>query len=108
VVSPDDKVVRPIVPPNDGVPEGFTGAGHTHRQWQQAKDCPSLIAISLHQGLVSPNASVGINIPRPCKTHHGMDQYGPIYSIRSTLYQLLMGSVNGISCLKGNDIRISH
>jgi hypothetical protein len=37
MVTPNDHMGCPVVPPDDGMPEGFTGTCEAHRQRQQAQ-----------------------------------------------------------------------
>jgi hypothetical protein len=45
-----------------------------------------------------------IDISRPGHTYNGMDQQSTSHLCGRPLGQFFMGAVDGISCLKGNDI----
>jgi hypothetical protein len=103
VISTDDKVSRAKVLSNDGVPYGLPRSSHPHGEGQQGQSGHPVRVLG-HQGLVSPDSGVVIDITGLGQTDDGVDEDVGLMLTSRTDGQLSMSSVHRVSGLEGHDL----
>jgi hypothetical protein len=84
------------------VPNGLTGATHTHGQGQQTQDGHA-VGVSVHQGLVDTHTGEVVDITRLGQTHNGVDEHVSVVGAGSADGQLSVSTMHGVSGLESDD-----
>ena len=81
------------------------GPGHPHGQRQQAEHDRAGLVVVVHQGPIAPHAGEMIDVARLGDAHDGVDQEPAADLLGRPLGELLVGTVQGVAGLEGDDPR---
>ena len=104
MITANDEVRCTKVLADDGVPDSFARASHTHSQRQKAENSHA-IGVSREKCLVDTNSGEMIDISRLRKADNRMDEDIGLAGTSSTNSQFSVGSVHRVSGLEGNNFR---
>lgn len=103
VVAADDEVRCAIVLADDGMPDGFAGAAHSHGEWEEAKNCHA-VRVSWKEGLVDANTGEVIDVSWFCEANDWVDEDICLTGSSRADSQLSVSSVHGVSGLESDDL----
>lgn len=102
VVPTDDEVGCAKVLADDGVPDGFARACHSHGEGKEG-EVAHAVGIFGHDGLVYTYPSVVIDVARLGETDDGVDEDVGLTLTRCTDGELAVRSVHRVTCLECDD-----
>ena len=103
MVAADDEVRAAVVAADDRVQQDLAGPGHPHGQGQQAEDHRARLVVVVDQGPIAPDPGEMVHVARLGHADDGMDQEAAADLLGRPLGQLLVGPVQGIAGLEGDD-----
>ncbi len=101
VISPDNDMGASVIFSNNSVVDGLPGSCVPHGHGKNHQGNPVLGIIVLQQYLVTPHPHIRGNVIRFGLAHNGVKQK-PIDHLQSALLEIFVGSVDGVSRLKGH------
>ena len=104
VVAADDEVGAAVVAADDRVQEDLARAGHPHRQRQQAQDDRAGLVVVVDQGPVAADAGEVVDVAGLGHADDRVDQQAAADLLGRALGQLLVGAVQRVAGLEGDDL----
>src|SRR6185503_6358338 len=108
MISPDYKVVRAIITPDDSMPQRFPRARHAHSKRKQREERAVAVVIAIGKHLVRSHTRVVIDVTRFCHSYHGMQQQRSIDLSSGARSELFVRAMKWIASLKRDDVPISQ
>ena len=105
VVAADDEVGAAVVAADDRVQQDLARAGHPHRQRQQAQDDRAGLVVVVDQGPVAADAGEVVDVAGLGHADDRVDQQPAADLLGRALGQLLVGAVQRVAGLEGDDLR---
>jgi len=102
VVAADDEVRGAVVFADDGVPDCFSGAAHSHCEGQEAEDCHA-VWIAGEKGLVDADAGEVVDVAWFREADDRVDEDVCLAGAGGADGQFAVGAVHGVAGLEGDD-----
>ncbi len=103
VVAADDEVGAAVVPADDRVQQDLARAGHPHGQRQEAEDDRARLVVVVNQGAVAADAREVIDVAGLGHADDRVDQQAAADLLGRALGQFLVGAVQRVAGLEGDD-----
>ena len=107
MVAADDEVGAAVVAADDRVQQDLARAGHPHRQRQQAQDDRAGLVVVVDQRPVAADAREVVDVAGLGHADDRVDQEAAADLLGGALGQLLVGPVQRVAGLEGDDLRSS-
>ena len=104
VVAADDEVRAAVVLADDGVPDRFARAAHSHREREQ-REHGRVLRIVRHQRLVAADARVVVDVARLGHADDRVDEQVRAFFLRGAERELVVCAVHRVAGLEGDDLR---
>lgn len=103
MVTADDEVGGTVVLADNGVPDGLTGAGHTHGKGQKTQDSHS-VGVTGQESLVDTDTGEVVDVTGLGQTNDRVDQDVGLALAGSADRQLTVSAVHGVAGLESDDL----
>ena len=107
VVAADDEVRAAVVLADDGVPDGFARAAHSHRE-REEREHGRVLRVVRHERLVAADARVVVDVARLGHADDRVDEQVGAFFLRGAERELVVGAVHRVAGLEGDDLASSR
>jgi hypothetical protein len=104
VVAADDEVGAAVIPADDRVQEDLARPGHPHGHRQEAEDDRAGLVVVVDQGPIATDPGVMIDVAGLGDADDRVNQQAAADLLGRPLGQLLVGPVQGVPGLEGDDL----